>query len=92
MPLVTSLPENIVLSSVKKAETRNDLILRFYEGYGEAGKRNLEFGYGIEQAAECDLLENVTQKLKPSKGRLSMKFTPFEIKTLKIRFRPRKKR
>ena len=92
VPLVTSLPENIVLSSVKKAETRNDLILRFYEGYGEAGKRNLEFGYGIEQAAECDLLENVTQKLKPSKGRLSMKFTPFEIKTLKIRFRPRKKR
>ncbi len=91
-PLLTSLPSSLALDAVKRAEEGQEIIVRLHESHGQAGRHHLEFGYGIDQAFECDLLEQVVQKIKPSKGKLTLKFAPFEIKTLRLKLRPKKKK
>ena len=90
--LLTSLPAALCLDTVKKADDGPEIIVRLHEAHGVSGRHHLDFGYGIDQAFECDLLEQVTQKLKPSKGRLSLRFGAFEIKTLKLKLRPKKRK
>lgn len=90
-PLITSSPTNIYISAVKKAENDSDIILRLYEGHGKSSKGTIEFGYSVLQAAECDLLENVVAKLKPSRSRLNLKFGAYEIKTLKLKLKAKKR-
>ncbi|MEX1139368.1 MAG: glycoside hydrolase family 38 C-terminal domain-containing protein [Bacteroidota bacterium] len=90
--LIHSLPANINVDSVRKASDSDEVILRLSEVHGDSGRVALQFGYGILQASACDLMEVVQERLKPAKGKLALKFTPFEVKTLRIRFRPRTRR
>lgn len=90
-PLIYSMPENIIISAIKKAEKNDDVIVRLYEGHGVAAKEKIDFGYSILHASECDLMENVINKLKPSKSQLQLKFGPFEIKTLKLKLKAKKR-
>ncbi len=87
-PIVRSLPAGIFVSSIKKAEDGTDVVVRLYEGHGQQTKAAIEFGYTVDQAAECDLLEQPQTKLKAVKGKLALKFTPYEIKTLRLKLRP----
>jgi alpha-mannosidase len=87
-PLLRTLPNGIFLSTVKKAEDGQDTIIRLYEGHGASAKVTLEFGYSVDQATECDLLEQPVAKLKSTKGKLALKFGPYEIKTLRLKLRP----
>lgn len=90
-PLIYSMPENFILSAVKKAEKDDDVVIRLYEGHGVATKGKIDLGYSILRASECDLMENVVNKLKPSKSQLQLKFGPFEIKTLKLKLKAKKR-
>ncbi|MBM4168376.1 MAG: alpha-mannosidase [Ignavibacteria bacterium] len=90
-PIVAGLPPGVHIDSVKKSEEGDEVILRMHEAHGEASKAKLEFGYSILQASECDLMEHETARLKPAKGALSLKFAHYEIKTLKLRLRAKKR-
>jgi alpha-mannosidase len=90
--LLPSLPPHISVDSIRKAWDSDEVILRLSESHGESGKVALQFGYSILQASACDLMETVQERLKPVKGKLVMKFSAFEVKTLRIRFRPRSRR
>ena len=87
-PIIRSLPQGVYVSSIKKAEDGPETVIRLYEGHGQTVKGTLESGYAIDQALECDLLERPGQKLAPSKGKLALKFSPYEIKTLRLKLRP----
>jgi len=91
-PLISALPSNFFVDSVKKAEDSDEIILRIHEAHGESGKFVLLPGYGILQAAVCDLMENIEERLKPSRGKITLKFSPFEIKTIRLKLRSRKRR
>ncbi|MBI3005074.1 MAG: alpha-mannosidase [Ignavibacteriales bacterium] len=86
VPLAIS-KRNVQLSSLKKAEDSDDLILRLYECHGETTDCSVAFDFVVKTAEECDLLENPLKGLKLSKGRMALKFQPFEIKTLKLGLR-----
>ena len=88
-PFIQLSSPGIVVDSIKRAEDTDDVILRLHEGHGQTTKATIEFGPKIEQAAECDLLENELGALKPARSRLALKFSPFEIKTLKVKFKTR---
>lgn len=90
--LIHSLPSNIMVDSVRRASGTDDVILRLSETHGESGRVPLQFGYSILQVSACDLMETVQERMKPAKGKLMLKFSPFEVKTLRIRFRPRTRR
>jgi alpha-mannosidase len=89
-PLVSCSTSNIVVDCVKKAEESDDIIIRVHEGHGQSTKVALEFGPKVEYAVECDMLEQELAPLKLVKAKLVLKFSPFEIKTLKLRFRTKR--
>lgn len=89
-PLVILSSSNIVVDSIKKAEDSEDIIIRIHEGHGQPTKATLEFGPKVDYAAECDMLENELAPLKSVKSKLALKFSPFEIKTLKLTFRTKR--
>ncbi|MBI4419171.1 MAG: alpha-mannosidase [Ignavibacteriales bacterium] len=91
-PLLHSLPSNILADSIKRADNGDGIVIRLHEAHGQVTRCTLQSGFGILQAEECDLMEQVHTKLKTSKGGIPLKFSPFEIKTLRVRFRARKSR
>ena len=60
-------PDNVVLSSVKKAETEDALIFRFFETAWKSATAKVELGTDFlgtpKRAEEVDLLERPTEKL-----------------------------
>jgi len=89
-PLIQISNAGIVVDSIKKAEETDAVVLRLHEAHGQTTKASIEFGPKVEHAAECDLLENELSTLKLTRSKLALKFSPFEIKTLKVKFRMRR--
>jgi alpha-mannosidase len=88
--LVSISSPGIVIDSIKKAEDSDEVIVRLHEAYGHSLKTTMTFGIRADAASECDLLEQDLTALKIAKSKLSLKFSPFEIKTLKLKFRSKK--
>lgn len=91
-----SLPENFVLTCLKPAEDSQDLILRFFEGYGQREEFNLKIFKKLKQI----LISNITEEknsnppiVLPSSGRTPEKLTqskikirPWQIATFQLKF------
>ncbi|GAI47888.1 unnamed protein product, partial [marine sediment metagenome] len=77
-------PDNLIFSTLKKAEDSDEVILRFFETKGEETIAEIELFREIKRAAVSDLLEREEYELKPDCNRLRMEVKPFEIVTLKI--------
>jgi alpha-mannosidase len=90
--LVVSSKPNVLISSIKKAEEGQEIVLRLYESQGTATDTVLQFGVETKKAAECDLLENSIKEYNVKKSKLSLRFKPFEIKTIKIAAKPKSRK
>jgi len=85
---VTAPPEGpkLVVEALKRAEDSDDLILRLYEAHNTRGKASLRFGFPVECAQRCDLLERETgQALEVRDGTVTLDVRPFEIISLKLK-------
>lgn len=76
--------ETIVLEVVKKAEKEDAAILRLYEPNGREASGQLKIEWENATVFETDLMENNLQPLNVTDGVVTLHFTPFEIKTLKV--------
>jgi alpha-mannosidase len=90
--LVASSKPNVLISSIKKAEDGQEIVVRLYESQGTATDTVLQFGVDTKKAAECDLLENSIKEYNVKKSKLSLRFKPFEIKTIKIAVKPKSRK
>ena len=90
LPLVSISSPNVFIDSIKKAEDSDEVIMRFHEAYGQSLKTTLTLGFRADAASECDLLEQESNSLKIVKSKIPLKFAPFEIKTLKVKFKPKR--
>jgi alpha-mannosidase len=88
--LFTVSSPNVIVDSVKKAEDSDEVIIRLHEAYGQSLKTTLTFGVRADAAVECDLLEQELTPVKIAKSKLPLKFSPSEIKTLKVKFKAKK--
>jgi len=79
-------PHNLILSTLKKAEDSEAVILRFFETKGEATEAEVELFKAIKRLTLVDLLEREKSELPFEGNRFSLKVKPFEIVTLKIKF------
>lgn len=79
--------ENVIIESVKKAEDSDDYILRLYECYNRRTKTSLEFPFEIENADECDLMENKVAGAEAKAKEIEFEIMPYEIKTFKVCFK-----
>ncbi len=84
-PLVTLEGDNVILETIKPAEGRDGLILRLYEARGCHATVTLRFPRPVASVHETDLLENDEQCLVTGESSLTLSFTPFTIRTLRMR-------
>lgn len=85
--LVSTDEENVVIEVVKESQEGSDTIVRFYESWNKRTRGNLSFGFPIEQAHECDMLENKVKQLEIINGNtIVFHMLPFEIKTIRIKY------
>ena len=76
--------EDIIFEVVKKAEKENATILRLYEPKGKNSEATLSIEYDDVEVFEADLMENNINKISIQNNRIKLKFSPYEIKTIKI--------
>jgi len=75
----------VTLSSLKKAEDSDALILRIYEPYGARGVVTLEIP-GLRAASKVNLLEDPLESLTLEGIKLVLEVWPFEIISLRLEF------
>jgi alpha-mannosidase len=80
---------NVVIETVKPAEDGSgDVVVRLYEGMRTATRCELRIGLPFKTVVETDMLETTKHVLKPGRdGVLTLDFTAFEIKTLRLKRR-----
>jgi alpha-mannosidase len=89
-PLVVTSKPNVIISSMKKAEDIDEIALRVYESSGVQTDCTFSFGAAVRAVQETDLLELNPREVKSKKDRVTLRFKPFEVKTLKLALKPMK--
>ncbi|OGV48328.1 MAG: hypothetical protein A2X49_13885 [Lentisphaerae bacterium GWF2_52_8] len=80
--------DNLIVEAIKPAEDGSgDLIVRIYEAMRSETQATLLSTLPIVNAKEADMLENPGKALKLANGKISLKFRPFEIKTLRLKIK-----
>jgi alpha-mannosidase len=79
-------PDNLIISTVKRAEDDDSLILRLFETIGRACRARLRLPAGIKRAYITNLLEQPEREIAFKNGKLELDVSPFEIVTLKLEF------
>jgi alpha-mannosidase len=77
-------PDNLIMSALKKAESEDALIVRFFETEGKQCKAALKLPDQINAAKVVNLLEENEADLNVDNGKLEMDVNPYEIVTLKL--------
>jgi alpha-mannosidase len=80
-------PDNVVVTSLKKAEDDNALIVRYFDWAGAKAEVKLAFP-GIKKAADSDLMERQIGILAGPAGTVVVPTSPYEIKTVKLETTP----
>jgi len=76
--------DNLVLSTMKKCEDDESVILRMFETAGNAVSGHLTFLAPVGKAEETNLLEDVIDTLPSAKNRVGVTAGAYEIRTMKI--------
>jgi alpha-mannosidase len=75
---------NIVLSTMKKAENDDTVILRVYDIEGRDTEAAVDLFYPVKRAERTNLIEEEGAELRPQKGRLVLPVGHHAVETLKL--------
>jgi alpha-mannosidase len=75
---------NIVLSTMKKAEGEDAVILRIYDIEGKDGEATVDLFVPAAKAARTNIIEEDGAALKPSRGRLVLPVGHHAVETVKL--------
>ncbi len=78
--------DNLIISTLKKAEDSDAVILRCYETRGEATRTELSAFRDFKRVTVVDLLENETEELTHQGNSCQLSVAAWEIKSLKLEF------
>jgi len=81
---VSADKNNIVVSTLKKAEDEDAVVVRLYETTGKKTTARLQTSFPIKRAQVMDIIETTASKLASQEDSIKLSFRPFEIKTLKL--------
>jgi alpha-mannosidase len=82
-------PQNIIVTTMKKSEDDDSMIVRFYEWAGEAADVKLHVSFPVVQASDTDLMERPTGAVTVNGDTVTVHTNPYEIKTVRIQFSSR---
>lgn len=77
-PFAATDKKNIVIETIKAAESGEGIVIRLYENSGKQTAAALTLGADYKDVYETDMLENIISEIDTS----ALVFAPFEIKTL----------
>lgn len=86
-PLICADAENVIIETVKPAEDKEGFIARIYETEGSAASCGVTLSPEISYAGETDMLEYADSPLEIKNNSIALKLKPFEIKTLRFKFK-----
>ena len=75
---------NVVVETVKRAETGDDLVVRLYESQGMRVRTRLHSAFRIARAWEVDLMEENERDKPAETDGVELAFDPYEIRTLRL--------
>jgi alpha-mannosidase len=78
-------PGNLIITSIKKSEEKDDLVIRGYESEGEPGKATLDILNDVKSAWTADLNEKKLNKMQSEGAEVYMDFKPYEIFTVLLK-------
>ncbi|MHB1295044.1 MAG: alpha-mannosidase [Anaerolineae bacterium] len=81
---VTVDRDDVVVETIKKAEDRDELVLRLYENANRRGVARLTFARPVLSVRELDLMETPLRLLKADERTVWLEFKPYEIVTLGV--------
>lgn len=76
--------ENVIMETLKQAETGDAVVARLYEAYNQRTDVTVTAGFDFKKAYLCDLLENEEAELQADGRAVTIPVKPFEILTLKF--------
>lgn len=76
--------DNVIIETVKKAESTDDVIVRMYEAHNSQCTLRLETGFDFEKVYLCDLLENDICPIEADGRCIEVNMRGFEIVTVKF--------
>lgn len=86
-PPVTTDCDHVIIETVKPCEEQERaFIVRLYECEGSQATVRLQTGFEETAAIVTDMLETEQEALEKQDGVYTLRFRPFEIKTLKFRY------
>jgi len=77
--------KNVVLETVKQAESGEGTVLRLYECQNARTKVTMDLPQGVTKAYSTNLLEEVEEELTVENGKVTFTILPYEIKTILVR-------
>ncbi|UXX81033.1 glycosyl hydrolase-related protein [Reichenbachiella carrageenanivorans] len=83
--LISGLPENIALQTIKRAESGEGIIIRLYETKQMKTNFALSLNTNPKSVFQTNMKEEVQDQLKLDAEKVSLEFDPFEIKTLLLK-------
>lgn len=85
--LASADAKNVMIETVKQAESGSAVILRIYEYQNARGTVKVQLHEKPVSIKECDLLENELSEVQTSGEGFSFPIKPYEIKTFKVEFK-----
>lgn len=79
--------DNVIIEVIKKAEDSDYVVIRMYEFHNKRTNITLEFMKNLSDVLECDLMEEKINSLEFVENKVSFIINPFEIKSIKVRFK-----
>jgi alpha-mannosidase len=76
---------NVVVETIKKAETGQGLIVRLYESQRKRGRFSLSTAFRLTEAWRTNLLEENQERLDVKDHGLELEIKPYQIVTLRLR-------
>ena len=83
-PLVSADQPNIVIETIKQAESGNDVVVRLYESQRRRGKVTLTTSFDVAEAWHANLMEEPQTSLAIEGNKISLFVKPYEIVTLRL--------
>jgi len=76
--------QGVIVETIKKAESNDDVIVRLYEAHGRSTWTRLRPGFPVTAVRSVDLMEGNGQYFFPSPDPYEIGLNPFEIETLRL--------
>lgn len=76
--------DNVIIDTIKQCEDDDSIIIRIYDAYNCKSHPTIKFGFDVEKAYLCDLLENIEEELVVNGNIIKLNVNNFEIVTLKV--------